>query len=536
MLRRTISFLLLSIAVFCKAGNLDSLKAVLQKTKDDTIRCVILEKMVESEPNEKIWMLYNDEEYKIAQKLILSDNARMVNRGKTFLAASLSNVGFMHANKGEMDLALEIFEKCLKINLELNNPFALSLTYNNLGGVCKRKGEVMKGLEYYKKSLEIEQKLGNKKGIARQMNNIGFTYNSQGDIPKALDHFQQSLKIFEELGDKSGIANVYNNLADIYRSQQDIEKALEYHQKSLMLREEIGDKAFIAISLNNLGGVYSLKGQNDKALDHYKRSLMINEELGHKRMIAKARENIGSIYVKEGKVDDALEQFKIALKIRREIGDKEGLTQSMNDISYIYTGKKNYTLARVFADSSLLLSKELGFPSSIMNAEYKLYQLESAAKDPKAALQHYEQYILFRDSVSNATTRKASIKKQLQMEYEKQAAADSVAFAKEGEIKSAELSRQAAEIKAKKNQQYALFGGLFLVGLFSIFMFNRYKITQKQKIVIERQKKIVEEQKKLVEEKQKEVLESIHYAKRIQLAQIPSEKMVWSMITRTARK
>lgn len=63
-------------------------------------------------------------------------------------------------------------------------------------------------------------------------------------------------------------------------------------------------------------------------------------------------------------------------------------------------------------------------------------------------------------------------------------------------------------------------------------MYNRFKVTQKQKLVIESQKEIVEEQKKLVEEKQKEILDSIRYAKRIQMAQIPSEKRVENTLGR----
>jgi hypothetical protein len=137
-----------------------------------------------------------------------------------------------------------------------------------------------------------------------------------------------------------------------------------------------------------------------------------------------------------------------------------------------------------------------------------------------------------RDSINNESTRKASIKSQLKYEFEKQAAADSVAHAKENEIKNAELAKQKAEISAKKNQQYALFGGLGLVLVFAGFMYNRFKITQKQKKVIEEQKSIVEEQKKLVEEKQKEVLDSIHYARRIQQAQMPNEKMVSKIFKR----
>jgi hypothetical protein len=140
-----------------------------------------------------------------------------------------------------------------------------------------------------------------------------------------------------------------------------------------------------------------------------------------------------------------------------------------------------------------------------------------------------------RDSVSNETNRKASIRSQLKYEYEKQAAADSVAHSKESEIKNAELAKQSAEIKAKRNQQYALFGGLALVMVFAGFMFNRFKLTQKQKAVIEDQKSEVEQQKVLVEAKQKEILDSIHYAKRIQMAQVPSERRVSVMLNKTKK-
>ena len=49
---------------------------------------------------------------------------------------------------------------------------------------------------------------------------------------------------------------------------------------------------------------------------------------------------------------------------------------------------------------------------------------------------------------------------------------------------------------------------------------------RKQKLIIEKQKREVEAQKHLVEEKRKEVLDSIHYAKRIQNSLLPTEKYI----------
>jgi serine phosphatase RsbU (regulator of sigma subunit) len=59
--------------------------------------------------------------------------------------------------------------------------------------------------------------------------------------------------------------------------------------------------------------------------------------------------------------------------------------------------------------------------------------------------------------------------------------------------------------------------------VFSIFIYNRFSVTKKQKIIIEQketetqeQNKIITIQKRIVEEKQKEILDSINYAKKIQ--------------------
>ena len=61
--------------------------------------------------------------------------------------------------------------------------------------------------------------------------------------------------------------------------------------------------------------------------------------------------------------------------------------------------------------------------------------------------------------------------------------------------------------------------GLACVLVLAIVFYRNYRNSQKQK-------KLIEVQKYLVEEKQKEILDSIHYARRIQRALIASEKYV----------
>jgi len=76
-----------------------------------------------------------------------------------------------------------------------------------------------------------------------------------------------------------------------------------------------------------------------------------------------------------------------------------------------------------------------------------------------------------------------------------------------------------AELKQKENERNYFIVGFGLVLVLALFILRGYK--QKQKA-----NEIIATQKHLVDEKQKEILDSIHYAKRIQTALLPSEMYI----------
>lgn len=444
--------------------------------------------------------------------------------------------------------------------------YAIGEAENNENVRSKYNDQIILIAEVNLKSLSTKTHSNNrlltlfKYYLAASYNNNGLIYKLQGNLPKALEYYGKGLNLFESEKDNKGIASSLNNLATLCKEQGDILKALEYYFKSLELLEKNTDKKLLAYTLNNIGVLYCSKGDPavksskeealkagiTKGLEYFNKSLKIREEIDDKEGVASCLNNIGFIYQKVGDpsvkssredairagISIATEYYNKSLKIREEIGDKNGIAISLNNIGIIYRKQKNYNKALVFFTKSMKTSRELGHPENIRNTAFQLIQIYKAIDNYKLALENYELYIQMRDSINNEGTRKASIKQQLKHEYETKATADSVAHAKEYEIKNAELAKQKAEIKTKKNQQYALFGGLFCVCVFGAFMYNRFKVTQKQKSIIEEQKEVVEEQKKMVEEKQKEILDSIHYARRIQMAQIPSESRVKALLNK----
>ncbi|MCO6500073.1 MAG: tetratricopeptide repeat protein [Vicingus serpentipes] len=395
----------------------------------------------------------------------------------------------------------------------------LSIAYNNMGVLYITQGDISKALKFSLKSLLIQEHIGDDEGIAQSLNNIGYMYNNQGDIEKALEYYLRSLKIQEKIGHKEGVAASLNNIGNIYKNQKDINKALDYYNKSLKLEKEIGNKNGIASGLNNIAGVYKDQNNLEAALEYYNKSLKIREELNDNRGIAESLNNIGTIYNKQGEIPKALDYYKESLKIREEIKDKVGITSSLNSIANVMLSQGNLKEAKKNVKRSLEISKELGYPVNIRNAAEQLSEIYEKEKNGMEALSLYKLYIVMRDSINNEETQKITTRQQIKYEYEKQKSLDDAKHEKLLAIKQKEKQKQQIII-------YATAAGLALVIVFLIFVFNRLKITNKQKLVIEEQKEVVEAAHNQLEEKNKEILDSINYAKRIQSAILPPEKMV----------
>ncbi len=186
----------------------------------------------------------------------------------------------------------------------------------------------------------------------------------------------------------------------------------------------------------------------------------------------------------------------------------------MNSIASTLLKKGITKEALIFATKSLKIAKELGFPEHIKSSAMTLKNIYKQQNKFDLAYKMFELEMQMQDSLKNTETKKASISKQFQYEYDKKNAADSVVNAQKDKIETAHLVAKDEQLKHERTQRLALVGGLVLVLIFSVIMSKRFKISQNQKIIIEKQKDEVEYQKK-------EIIDSITYAKRLQKAILP---------------
>lgn len=365
------------------------------------------------------------------------------------------------------------------------------------------------------------------KSKASAYNNIGLVYDDKGEFPKAMEFFLKALKINEETGDKKRTAGVLSNIGNIYKTQHDFPKALSYFFKALKINEEIGNKNWEAANLNNIGIVYMSEEDYFKALSSFLKALEIAKELGNKYGISITQSNIGKIYNHQGdsafsmgnlsfakteKYPKAMEFYFSSLKISEEIGDKHGIAINLGHIGSLYRKQEKYQDAEKYLLQSLALCKELGTLNYLRQIEESLSKLYYEKGEYKKAYEHLQQYGIAMDSLFSIEKEQDITRKEMNYEYEKKEQAAKLEQEKKVALHQAELKQQTLQRNS------------FIVGFALMLMLAgvSYRSYRNKRKAFEK----IAEQKKLVEEKNKEILDSITYAKRIQTAILPPQKLV----------
>ncbi|HQV01548.1 MAG TPA: histidine kinase, partial [Bacteroidia bacterium] len=262
------------------------------------------------------------------------------------------------------------------------------------------------------------------------------------NTPIALDCYYQALKLHEEAGDLAGVSTVLNNIGYLKNSQHDKASALQHFKRSLQIQYQINDSAGMALSLLNIGSIYDDALKADSALTNYQQSVLISKAISNQQTEAIALSNMGIYFDKNQMHDSAKFYYTQAFNIQQQIQDVEGIATSQINFGNLYLNEKKYPLAQQHFEYAFSLANQTGYIKLKRGAALwlsKVYALQHNYKDA------YQMHVLHKqlaDSVSNAETRKAAVKKQMQYEYDKKTAVATALHEKQTLIAKNEIEKQ----------------------------------------------------------------------------------------------
>lgn len=470
-------FCWISTSFFSQQNEIDSIRKVILTAKNDTTvaraHLNLVKLIFGSNPDTLIPTC--NKVISIVDKNLAAANAAEKHSYLVSKAAAFSNIGVVYYQKGNIEKSVEFLEKGLKIQEELGEKQEIANSLNSIGAIYFNSGKSDKALTYFLKSLQIAREIGSAEVMAFALGNVGSVYDNLGHPKLALEYYFESLKKQEEQKNYSGAGSCFNNIAAIFMKQGELEKALEYFDKSIKAREKADDKRGIAQCLNNIGTLYlKNKKEEEKALEYFKKSRAIYEEIHNKAGIAYSIANMATVYKTLEKPEPALELYYQALKLHEEVDDKKGLTTCLNNISICLLKENQAVKALEYASRALEVAELSKNAEGARDALASLSNINNALGKKDLALDLYKKHITLRDSVLNQETRKASIKKQFQYDYEKKAEADKLEQEKKNAVREQELKQQ-------RIIYWSASGTLALALLSTALLFNRRRLKEKNK-------------------------------------------------------
>ncbi len=357
------------------------------------------------------------------------------------------------------------------------SPLAKALHLNSVGWQLTLVADFDKAIDKLQQAVKIFEELGELGGVMAAEGFIGVCYRSIGQLDKAKKHIQNGLKHSEGVDGNSififSKSVVYYQAAELNSEFKNYEVAIEYYNKGLEFTEK--NNALYGRLYNGLGMAYMLTGNWEKALENLHRSLEVVAIRPNKLLESKTYSDIGTYYLKHGKLDEALKNELKSLKIRTDNKYMNPATTSYIRLAEIYFAKKDHENALLHGNKAVEQAEQMKTLIKLYEAHEILSKIHEEKGNLKDAYFHYKKFHQVKEEVHNQEVMR----------------------------KIEELNSQHKIESMEKEQE--------------IFKLKNVEL-----------KAAFDE----IENKQKEILDSIHYAKRIQNALMPPEKSIEKCIER----
>ncbi|GEM_PF-2279039 len=280
-------------------------------------------------------------------------------------AASLTVEGIEEAGKGEIDQAIEKYNRALE-----SRPQYPEALYNR-GLAYQEKKDDERAMNDFNSAIAA------KPDFAEARVGLGNVYLNRDEDNKALEQYQLALKINDKLPE------AYINLGHVYADRDDQQRALENYDKAI----ELNPKAHLAYV--GRGVVYLEKKDFDQALKDFNRALELKSDL------FEALYNRGNTYLQRAGAGDyprAVADFNKATGLNRDAGAFLNLAISYQNLDERDNAITNY-------EKTLSLNREQGNdPKIAESAQRGLTQLRAIVRTAPTAPDQTQIYLHYQDT------------------------------------------------------------------------------------------------------------------------------------------
>jgi serine phosphatase RsbU (regulator of sigma subunit) len=326
-------------------------------------------------------------------------------------------------------------------------------------------------------------------------------------LEAASHELEAAISLFQKNGNSHGVARCYIAMSNIAGRIKKVDEEIEYLEKANTLFINEKDTFYLLKTLTNLALNYTDANRLGEAEQALVQLEQLTQGMPDKDFYY-LNQNWGLFFFKKGEYERALERLIKAREIADELKMIDSQATILVMMGKVKLAQKEYKTAQKLIEKSLEIAQNNQLTMEEFEALEVLCKIHEELGDLSAA------YLTF---------------KQLNSVKEKMYDLDMVnklnAFEREVALaeKQSVIAEQKAELIKNKMNIYILIGILLVVLVSVVFLVVNLRAKKKAN-------EIIQYQKQIVEKKNEEILASITYAKRIQEAILPQDKVVRSYL------
>ncbi|MCU0432181.1 MAG: SpoIIE family protein phosphatase [Bacteroidia bacterium] len=426
-------------------------------------------------------------------------------------------IGDLYRIQDNQDTARFIYRKAMQNARKANDNARLSFLLANMGEAYRLEVNYDSAKFYLDSSLAVATQLNDNGRKAFALSNLGDLARLEGKNPQALTYYHQAIDAAKLSGEKRRINYCLVNLSELYASQSKFDLALQMATDAYGRASAQGEKTIMTSSLHSCGEIHRRRKNFMAADTCYRKAVAIAQSINNRMREIVGILALADMYADAQNYDSALVYAQKGKLLAEEIEDPNNLADAERILSAIYFSKKQYPEAIRWGESSLQRAQQLNLTWIVQGAAVVLDSAYRRTGNYPKAYASLKVSIAARDSLEG----REQYQRLAAAEYNTREAELKAGQARKESKLEADKARQQQQIDRQRFLIWIAVGGALLLGGLLFVALRAYRAKQRSNIIIAQQKQQVEQQKLLVEEKNREVMDSIHYARRLQEAILP---------------
>lgn len=336
-----------------------------------------------------------------------------------------------------------------------------------------------------------------------------------GNLNVALSDFITNKELAKKLNNPKKIIESLNAIANVYKQNEKYDLALQSYKEAIDVCNKSGNTGKSYLIMSNVAMVLNLKREPDSAIaicNQILHSMQINKK-NDKHFLSGLYGTILSSYLDKEDSDSIEKYVPLSLNLKEELGEKMNYAGFLFNLSNYYYRADDFKKAAEYSAKGLETNQEN--IELTLDLKYQLGLSLYELKDFKKAAELFRQCSLLKDSLNKI--QNVEMMSEMEVKYE--------TGKKEEELKRLSAEKEVTDLKAKQSQIWliATSVGILLVIIIAIVLFKQSQNRREANKLLQHQNEEIILQKK-------EITDSINYAKRIQLAILPPDKMVQKLL------